>query len=167
MSLAQQPSHALPLGGQFQLVLLRRFEQLADQIVADLAGQALEQVLDVAARLIQRQAESQAEFGVVLEQRIAPGGAAPVRVDRVGRRGQIAAVDRRAAGGVADHHAVAKQLRHQFHVGRFTASRTRPGILEQRLENLRSLDRVGSSPACGRSRECLRKNSKFFRSAAR
>ena len=78
--------------------------------------------------------------------------------------GQVAAVDRRAAGGVGDHHAVAEQLGDELEVRRLAAARARARELEQRLEHLRALDRVvrqqvavelagstGRSPTFGRS----------------
>ena len=68
----------------------------------------------------------------------------PVRVhrrSRPGRRRQVAAVDRRAAGRVRDEHAVAEELGQQLEVGRLAAARAGAGELEQRLEQLRALDR--------------------------
>ncbi len=50
-----------------------------------------------------------------------------------GRRRQVAAVDRRAAGRVGDQHPVAEELGHQLHVGRLAAAGTGAGELEQRL----------------------------------
>ena len=70
----------------------------------------------------------------------------------VGRAGQVAAVDRRAARGVGDHHPVAEELREQLHVGRLAAAGAGPGELEQRQQQLRALDRVGLDLASGRRR---------------
>ena len=50
----------------------------------------------------------------------------------VGRGRQVAAVNRGAAGGVGDHHAVAEQLREHLDVRRFAAAGARAGELEQR-----------------------------------
>ena len=79
-------------------------------------------------------------------------GRGPRALMRVGRGGQVAAVDRRAAGGVGDHHAVAEELRQQLDVGRLAAAGAGAGELEQRLQELRALDRVELDLACGRRR---------------
>ena len=50
-------------------------------------------------------------------------------------------VNGRAAGGVGDDAAVAKQLGQQAHVGGFAAASAGAGELEQRLQELRFLDR--------------------------
>ena len=84
-------------------------------------------------------AHAQAELGVVFEQRVGPGRAAAVVVDRVGRGGQVAAVNRGAAGGVGDEGAVAEELRQQLDVRRFAAARAGARELEQRLQQLRCL----------------------------
>ena len=83
-----------------------------------------------------RNAEAQTELGVVLEERIRPGRAAPLLVLRPGRGRQIAAVDRRATGGIGDDQAVAEQLGEQLEVGRFAATGARAGELEERLLHL-------------------------------
>ena len=62
---------------------------------------------------------------------------------RIRRARQVAAVNRRAARGVGYQHPVAEKLREEFDVGRFAAARAGPGELEQRLEQLRALDRIG------------------------
>ena len=98
------------------------------------AGQPLEQLVGVLDLLIDGQAEAEAELGAVLEQRVRPGRAAALVVDRVGRAGQVAAVDRRAARGVADQHPVAEELRDELDVGRFAAAGAGPGELEQRQQ---------------------------------
>ena len=56
------------------------------------------------------EAHAEPELGVVLEQRVGPGRPAAFGVRRPRRRRQVAAVDRRAAGGVGDQHPVAEQL---------------------------------------------------------
>ena len=73
------------------------------------AGELGQQFAGVLGLLVDRQPHAQAELGVVFEQRVGPGDAAPVLVERVRRGRQVAAVDRRAAGGVGDHRAVAEQ----------------------------------------------------------
>ena len=98
------------------------------------AGQFLHQLLRVGHQLVGREPHAEAEFGVVLEQRVAPGRAAPGAVDGVGRARQVAAVDGGAAGGVGDQHAVAEQLRREPDVGRLAAAGAGAGKLEQRVE---------------------------------
>ena len=63
-------------------------------------------------------------------------GPRPSLVLRPRRHRQVAAVDRRAAGGVGDLQAVAEQLRQQLEVGRLAAAGAGAGELEQRLEEL-------------------------------
>ena len=92
--------------------------------------------------LVDRQAEAQAELGVVLEEAVRPGRPAAVLVHRPRRRRQVAAVDRGAAGGVGDDGAVAEELADQLDVGRLAAAGARAGELEERLEQLRVLDVV-------------------------
>ena len=71
-------------------------------------------------------------------------GPLPFTGDRGVRRArQVAAVNRRAAGRVADQHAIAEQLREQLDVRRFTAAGAGAGELEQRQQELRPLDRIG------------------------
>ena len=67
---------------------------------------------------------------------------------RCGR--QVAAVNRRAAGGVRDQRPITEQLRQQLDVGRLAAAGAGAGELEERLEQLhvlhvrwRSLGAVG------------------------
>ena len=88
--------------------------------------------------LVGGEAQAQAELGIVLEQRVGPGRAAALGVRGPGRRRQVAAVDRRAAGGVGDLQAVAEQLREQLEVRRLAAAGAGAGELEQRLEELRA-----------------------------
>ena len=102
--------------------------------------QPRQQLLRLLGVLVDRQPEAEAELGVVLEERVRPRRAAPVGVDRVGRRRQVAAVDRRAAGGIGDERAVAEELGEQLDVRRLAAAGAGPGVLEERLEELRALD---------------------------
>ncbi len=88
---------------------------------------------------VERQPEAEPELRVVLEQRVRPRRSAAVAVGRVRRRRQVAAVDRRAAGGVGDEQPVAEELRQQLQVRRLAAARARARVLEQRLEELRAL----------------------------
>ena len=96
---------------------------------------------------------AQAELGGVFEERVAPGGAAAFAVDRVGGRGQVAAVDRRAAGGVGDDDAVAEELAQELDVRRLAAAGAGAGELEERLEHLRALDRVVGQQVAGERRD--------------
>ena len=66
-------------------------------------------------------------------------GPRPVVVRGVRRGRQVAAVDRRAAGGVGDHRPVAEELGEELQVRRLAAARAGAGVLEQRLEELRAL----------------------------
>ena len=79
------------------------------------------------------QPHAEAELGVVLEQRVGPGRAAAVAVRASRRRRQVAAVDRRAAGGVGDQQPVAEELGQQLEVRRLAAAGAGAGELEQRL----------------------------------
>ena len=88
---------------------------------------------------VHAEAHAEAEFRVVLEQRVRPRRPAPVAVRRERRGRQVAAVNRRAARGVRHEGAVAEELREQLDVRRFAAPGARPRVLEQRLEELRRL----------------------------
>ena len=118
----------------------------ADEGRVEGARQAGQQLAGVLGLLVQREADAQPELGVVLEERVGPGRPAPVRVLGPGRGGQVAAVDRGAAGGVGDHRAVAEQLGQQLEVGRLAAAGAGPGELEQRLQQLDVLDRAQVEP---------------------
>ena len=97
------------------------------------AGQLRQQLAGIFALLVQRQAHAQAKFGVVFEERVGPGRAAPFAVDGPGGGGQVAAVDGGAAGGIGDQHAVAEELGEQLDVGCLAAAGAGAGELEQRL----------------------------------
>jgi hypothetical protein len=77
------------------------------------------------ARLIEAGAETEAELRVVLEERVRPGRAAAAGIRGVGRGGQVAAVDRRATGGVGDEQAVAEKLGEQLEIRAFRRNRRR------------------------------------------
>ena len=81
-------------------------------------------------------AEAETEFGVVFEQRVRPCRAAAFGVLAVRSGRQVAAVDRRAAGGIGDQHAVAEELGHQLDVGSFAAAGAGAGEFEERLQEL-------------------------------
>ncbi len=119
-----------------------RLEDRPDQVVAERGRHPPEQLAGVGLVLIDGQPQAQAELGVVLEQRVAPGRALAVLVLGIRGGGQVAAVDRRAAGGVGDHRPVAEELAHQLQIGRLAAAGARARELEERLEELRALDHV-------------------------
>ncbi len=134
--------HPFPLGENAGFGRLVRVEQPPGQFVADLRRQLPDQVARHPGVLVDRQPETQAELGVVLEERIAPGRPPPVPVAGVGRRRQVGAVDGGAPGGVGDEGPVAEKLRQQLDVGGLAAAGAGPGKLEERLEQLGGLDAV-------------------------
>ena len=97
-------------------------EQALDKFITQVRRESLDKFPCVLSLLIDRQTHAQRELGVVFKQGVRPCGTAPFAVDRVRRSGQVAAVNRRAAGGVADQRAIAEQLRHQLDVGGFAAA---------------------------------------------
>src|SRR5688572_16449560 len=99
-----------------------------------------EQQLRQRSVLVDRQAEAQAELGVVLEQRVGPRRAAAIVVRAIRRGRQVAAVDRRAPRGIGNEKPVAEELGEQLHVRRLATAGAGTGELEQRLEELRALD---------------------------
>ena len=56
------------------------------------------------------EAHAETELGVVLEERVGPGGTAAGAVLAIGRRRQVAAVDGGTAGGVGNLRAFAVEL---------------------------------------------------------
>ena len=72
------------------------------ELAADRGRQAREQQASLRGAAVERETHSQAELGVVLEERVRPRRPAAVAVDRVRSRRQVASVDRAAAGGVGD-----------------------------------------------------------------
>ena len=119
--------------------MLRRVQQLAGERVAERGGELAGQHLSACRMLVHREAEAQPELGVVLEERVRPGRPAPVTVRGEGRGGEVAAVDRRAAGGVRDQRAIAEELRQELYVGGLAAARAGARVLEERLEELAAL----------------------------
>ncbi len=129
--------HALALREDARLGGLIGVEDGHGEFVADLRRQPPHQLLRVIVLLVDGQPHAHAELGVVFEQRVRPRRPAPFGVHRVGRRRQVAAVNRRAAGRVGDERAVAEQLGHHFDVRRFAATRAGARELKQRLQQLR------------------------------
>ena len=100
------------------------------------AGQAPQQGRRHRPLLIQRHPHPETELGVVLEQRIAPGRTATRRIRAPGGGGQIAAIDRAAAGGIGHHHPVAEELAGELEIGRFAAAGAGAGEREEGLLQL-------------------------------
>ena len=134
------------LGGVFRLPALGRTENLVDQLRPDLLAQPDEALAGQRPVLVGGQPEPEAELCVVLEQRVGPGRPPARGVDRPGGGGQVAAVDRGAAGGVGDHQAVAEELREELQVGGLPAARAGSGELEERLQELGTAHRLEVHP---------------------
>src|SRR5690606_23923956 len=111
-----------------------------DEIRAQRLGVPLQQPTGECVLGLERQPKAESELGVVLEQRVGPGRSPAVMIGCVRRRGQVAPINRRAAGGVGDQQAVAKQLGQQLDVRRLAATGTSARVLEQGTQQLRALD---------------------------
>ena len=83
-----------PLGLDLGVVDLARLEDRPHQVVTQHRGHPPQEFSGIGLLLIDGQPHPQAELGAVLEQRVIPGRALPLLVLSVGRRGQVAAVDR-------------------------------------------------------------------------
>ena len=134
-----QRAHPLALRPDPRFRRLVGVEQFAGEALADRPGHVFHQRARRARMAVHAEAHAEAEFRVVLEQRVRPRRPAPVAVRRERRGRQVAAVNRRAARGVRHEGAVAEELREQLDVRRFAAPGARPRVLEQRLEELRRL----------------------------
>ncbi len=135
-----QEGDAFALRADLGFVDLRGGEDFGDEVFAQFRGKLFRQRLGHAEMLVGGEAEAEAEFGIVLEERVRPGGAAALGVLRPGGDRQVAAVDRRAAGGVGHHQPVAEELREELDVGRLAAAGTGAGEFEQRFEELHAAD---------------------------
>ena len=135
---ADQFGHPFALGVQFRFAPSAERQDGVDEVGAQDVAQFGQPSTGLAEVGVGGQSHPEAELGVVFEQGVRPGGPAPLGVGRPGRGRQVAAVDRRAAGGVGDHQPVAEQLRQQFQVGRLAATGARAGEFEQRLQELRT-----------------------------
>src|SRR3990172_45700 len=98
------------------------FEQSLRQFVPGDVSEARDQFTRKLGLLVDGEAEAQTKLGVVLEERIRPRGAAPLFVLRPGRRRQVGAINRGAAGGVGDDGPVAEELREELEIRRLAAS---------------------------------------------
>ena len=139
---ALQRGDPFALRPQLGFADLRRGQDLVDQLGAHLIaqlGQAAAGELGVA---VGGEPQPQPELRVVLKQGVRPRRAAPVGVDRPRRRRLVAAVDRRAAGGVGDGQPVAEQLRQELQVRRLAAPGAGAGELEQGLQELGAAHRA-------------------------
>ena len=141
-----QLDQPLALRAQLRLAQLRRTQDLVDQLAADHLAQLGQATAGQLGVPVGGEAEAETELGVVLEQGVRPGRAAPVGVGRPGRGRQVAAVDRRAARRVGDHQPVAEQLRQELHVGRLAAPGAGARELEERLEELAAAHRAEIDP---------------------
>ena len=86
---------------------------------------------------------TQAEFGVVLEERVRPCRALALVVGAVRGRRCRTRIDRGAARGVGNHHLVAEQLRDSLDIGSLAAAGAGTRELEQGLCELEVLHRLG------------------------
>jgi len=134
--LAPKRQHTVTLGRDAGFGRLIRIEQRSCQTVADLRREMLKQAAGGGDVRVEREAEAEPELRVVLEEGVRPGRPPAVTVRRVRRRRQVAAVNRRAAGGVRNEEPVAEELGEQLQVRRLAAARARSRVLEQRLEEL-------------------------------
>ncbi len=75
-----QLGDALALVGEMRLLVLRRVEDRARELLADRPGQTLEHGAGERHLVVQREPHPEPELRVVLEQRVRPGGSAAVRV---------------------------------------------------------------------------------------
>ena len=99
--------------------------------------------LDAVAEFLDAEVHTQAEFGVVLEERVRPCRALALVVGAVRGRRCRARIDRGAARGVGNHHLVAEQLRDSLDIGGLAATGAGARELEQRLCELEVLHRLG------------------------
>jgi hypothetical protein len=121
---------SLALRAQVRLAQLRCVENLVDERVAELYAELREPFSCQLGVEVGREPEAEPELGVVLEERVGPGGATAVVIHRPRRRRQVAAIDRRAPGRVRDHETVAEELREELDVRRLPAAGARARELE-------------------------------------
>ena len=121
-SFSRQDLHPFALRIDLGFGLLRRVDEVGCKFRPDRSCQARHQHFGESLLLIERGAHAEAELRVVFEERVGPGRSAARSVLAVGRGGQVAAVDRRAARGVGDVEPVAEELGEQLDVGRFAAT---------------------------------------------
>ena len=131
-----QLGHAFALCEHAGFARLVRVEDGVGEVTTDGFARAIRAGSSPSSLGLEAEAHAEPELGVVLEQAVVPRRPAPLAVGRPRRSGQVAAIDRRATGGIGDDHPVAEQLRHELDVWRLAAPSTGAGELEQRLERL-------------------------------
>ena len=140
----QQPGLQLrdpdPLRADVGLLDLWCLGDRLGELRPDLVREAGQQRQRQRKMLVGREPEAKPELGVVLEQRIRPCRPAAFGILCPGRDGQVAAVDRGAAGGIGDLQPVAEQLAQQLEIRRLAAAAAGAGKLEQRLQELHAAD---------------------------
>ena len=170
-SCALELGHALALRVDLVLGRLSALEQRLRARSAPIPARAPQQLARACSWCLSSARRiAEPELGVVLEQRVAQAGPRPSRVDGPRRRRQVAAVDRRAAGGVGDQQPVAEELREQLEIRRFAAAGARARELEQRLRGTarscterrvdprgRASGSSGRTPSSSRSRVAQRR----------
>ena len=142
---------------------LVRVQDVFDQIVTNVVGEARQQIDGYRAMLVGGKAHAETELGIVLKQGIRLGGAATFDVPGPRRGGLIAAIDRGAAGGVCDQEPFAEELRDQIDVRRLTAAGAGAGELEQWLQELQTVHGRKPDTRVVVDRQCFGKRDVSFR----
>ena len=137
-----EPRDARALGIDTRLGVLVGLEDVPDEVRADRRRELRHEPSGLVVLGVEPEAHAQAELRVVLEEGVVPGRAAARGVHRPRGRGQVGAVDRRAARGVGHDHPVAEELGDELEVWSLTAAVAGERELEERLEHLGTLDRV-------------------------
>ncbi len=109
--------------------------------VASAGQQLVNQFIGEGLELVNAEADTVTELGGVLEQRVVPGRAEAVLAGGPGGGRQVAAVDGRAAGGVAHDQPVAIELGQQLDERRLAAAGAGAGKFKGRRQQLATLDR--------------------------
>src|SRR4030095_7443481 len=112
--------------------------------IAERSAEAEQQMARVGGLCVQSHAHSQAELGVVLEERVRPRWTSTVTVERPRRRRLASAVDRRAPSRVRDEGSIPEELTHELEIGCFAAAGASARELEERLEKLDILYLTGT-----------------------
>src|ERR1700722_680473 len=131
-----QFGNPVTLRAQLEFLNLRRVQQVLHKTVSNDRCQPLQQRMGHRDVLVGGDPEAHAELGVVLEQRVRPGGAAAFMIFGPRRYGQAAAIDGGTACGVGDLGTIAEQLGQKLEIRCFAAARASAGEFEQRFEQL-------------------------------
>ena len=153
LELRFQGQHAVPLGGDAGLGGLIRRQQRGHRRKSDGQDEFLQQLARGAGAVLDREMQPQAEFGVVLKERVGPGRPATFLVGAIGRGRQVAAIDGGATRRVGDEQPVADELGEQLEIGRLTATGAGAGEFDERRHELRALDPGRIEPRAVRIRE--------------